>query len=244
MITWPVVLLVSAVAVVGAVTSRTHRDAAPGHGHDPAAGSAQVAAVREPVPYDPSRPIDLSGMPGVTPAQQAAAENLVAVTVSRLPRWADAARAEQAGFRSIGDGFTGTEHLISEAFLNDDVTLDPDRPESLVYDTSKGGRRLVAAMYMLPPGTGLDEVPDVGGALVQWHTHDDLCFTRAGRVGGITRADGTCPAGLVKPLTSPMVHVWITPHSCGPFAALEGIAGGRIAEGQTRLCDHAHGSRG
>ena len=40
----------------------------------------------------------------------------------------------------------------------------------------------------------------------------------------------------------PMIHVWITPHRCGPFAALEGVGGGQIAEGEARLCDHAHGS--
>ena len=34
-------------------------------------------------------PIDLSGTPGVTPQQQAAAENLVAVTLVRLPKWSD-----------------------------------------------------------------------------------------------------------------------------------------------------------
>jgi hypothetical protein len=39
-----------------------------------------------------------------------------------------------------------------------------------------------------------------------------------------------------------MIHVWIKEHPCGPFAALEGIAGGTIAAGETRLCDHAHGA--
>lgn len=39
----------------------------------------------------------------------------------------------------------------------------------------------------------------------------------------------------------PMIHVWTERHPCGPFAALEGIAGGSIAEGETRLCDRAHG---
>ena len=41
----------------------------------------------------------------------------------------------------------------------------------------------------------------------------------------------------------PMVHVWITPHRCGPFAALEGDGAGRIKPGEERLCDHAHGAR-
>lgn len=57
--------------------------------------------------------------------------------------------------------------------VDDDVILDPDVPESLVYDTSDGGRRLVAAMYMLQRGTPLEQAPDLGGNLMQWHTHGD-----------------------------------------------------------------------
>ena len=30
---------------------------------------------------------------------------------------------------------------------------------------------------MLPSGYPLDDVPDWGGALMQWHVHGDLCFT-------------------------------------------------------------------
>lgn len=192
-------------------------------------------------PYDPSQPIDLGGVPGVTPRQQAAAENLVAVTLLRLPQWSDSAVAEAAGFRSIGDGFTGHEHLVNQAFMDDDVLLDPDRPESLVYDTTRGGRRLVAAMYMLKRGTPLDQAPDIGGDLMQWHIHDNLCYNAAGKVAGLTDASGACPPGLFKPVPTPMIHVWIQPHKCGPFAALEGIAGGTVPEGQAVLCDRAHG---
>ena len=39
-----------------------------------------------------------------------------------------------------------------------------------------------------------------------------------------------------------MIHVWIVPHECGPFAALEGVGAGSILEGEQRWCDHAHGS--
>jgi hypothetical protein len=231
------VIALTAWAVVGTLQTSGHEHA---HTHGATTTAAHSHAVA--VPYDPAMPIDLGGTPGVSKAQQAAAENLVAVTLSRLPQWADATVAEKRGFRSIGDGFTGTEHLINQRFLNDPTTLDPDHPESLVYDTSGGGRRLVAAMYMLKPGTPLSAVPDIGGKLVQWHTHDNLCFSPSGFVQGITDARGGCPAGQVKPVASPMVHVWITKHRCGPFAALEGIGGGTIAPGETRLCDHAHGA--
>ena len=253
---WPAAVAVTAAAALAASTvgAHAHRNgddhetalAAGGLAHtgddDHADDPADEQPYTDSVPYDPAMPIDLSGTPGVTPAQQAEAENLVAVTLLRLPQWADAAVAEAAGFRSIGDGFTGHEHFINEAFLDDDVTLDPDRPESLVYDTTAGSRRLVAAMYMLKRGTPLEDVPDFGGGLVQWHTHENLCYSPEGYVQGVTDAQGNCQPGQVKPVPTPMVHVWVEAHRCGPFAALEGVAGGRIPDGEQRLCDHAHGT--
>jgi hypothetical protein len=150
--------------------------------------------------------------------------------------------AEAAGFRSIGDGFTGVEHFVNSEFMSDEFFLDPDHPESLVYDTKSGGRRLVAAMYMADKGTPLADVPNLGGKLMQWHTHENLCYNAEGKVRGITDAAGNCPTGLLKPVPTPMIHVWIEPHKCGPFAALEGIGGGRIPDGETVNCDHVHGS--
>jgi len=200
----------------------------------------------KPKPYDPTQPIDLSGTPGVTPEQQAAAENLIAITVVRLPQWSDYKVAEAAGFNSIGDGFTGAEHFINWDWINDGIVLDPDFPESLVYEPQPdGSKKLVSAMFMLSDDVALEDAPDIGGALMQWHIHDNLCFTtdtKAARVGGVTSSDGTCPAGLVKFRPAAMIHVWITPHRCGPFAALEGVGAGQIVAGEERLCDTAHGS--
>jgi hypothetical protein len=101
----------------------------------------------------------------------------------------------------------------------------------------------VAAMYMLRPGSTLDDVPDIGGPLTQWHIHDNLCFTpdqQAPRVAGLTDANGNCRSPLVKLAPVPMIHVWIVPQVCGPFAALEGIGAGQIKPGQQRLCDTVH----
>lgn len=214
--------------------------------HEDEAESADHHAATVAKPYDPAAPIDLSGTPGVTPAQQARAENLIAITLDRLPRFADPAVAEAAGFRSIGDGFTGHEHYINWAYINDDHVLNPDYPESLVYEVTPGQpKKLVSAMFMTRQGVSLDDVPELGGALTQWHVHDDLCFTDdpvAPRVAGITSVGGTCTPPLQKFEPTPMIHVWITPHPCGPFAALEGVAGGQVAEGETQLCDHAHGT--
>ena len=211
----------------------------PEHGeHDPAATVA-------PVPYDPTKPIDLGGVEGVTLEQQAAAENLVAINLVRLPQWSDYRVAEAAGFISIGDGLTGREHFVQWDWIDDDVALDPDFPESLVYEPQPdGSKKLVSAMYMLPSSVELEDVPDIGGALTQWHIHDNLCYTAGSgpKVAGLTNSKGECPAPLVKHDPVPMIHVWITPHPCGPFASLEGVGAGQIAEGEKRLCDTAHGS--
>ena len=218
-----------------------------GHGHGGSTDDHADHATTEPKPYDPTKPIDLSGMPGVTPEQQAAAENLIAVTLVRLPQWSDPKVAEAAGFRSIGDAATGHEHYINWEWINDDVVLDPDQPESLVYEPQPdGSKKLVSAMYMLPDTVALEDVPDIGGPLMQWHIHDDLCFTTgdAPKVAGLVDGQGNCRAGLQKFRPAPMIHVWITPHRCGPFAALEGVGAGLIEEGEERLCDHAHGSGG
>ena len=226
-----------------------------GHSHDgetvaaldEAASAGEATAAGAPVPFDPDLPIDLSGTPGVTGEQQAFAENLVSSTLRDLPQWADTADAEAAGFHSIGDQATGFEHYIQWDWIDDDTVLDPDHPESLVYRVEPdGSRTLVSAMYMLPNSTTLDEVPDDGGALMQWHVHGDLCFDasdpEAPRVGGLTDSAGECSAPLVRLAQSPMIHVWVVPHECGPFAALEGVAAGQVAAGEAHLCDHAHGS--
>ena len=122
--------------------------------------------------------------------------------------------------------------------------LDPDFPESLVYEPQPDGtKQLVSAMYMLPDTVTLDEVPDIGGALTQWHIHDNLCYTPT-----IRSPRGRRPH-------EPRRHVprrWSRrrgaddprldrAQQCGPFAALEGVGAGRSERGEERLCDHAHG---
>lgn len=222
--------------------SRVDQCNADGHGDHGDRGANSAATT----PYDPELPIDLGGIDGVTPQQQAYAENLVAATVRDLPQWADLDAVEAAGFRSIGDGATGHEHYMQWDWIDDDVILDPDYPESLVFEPQPdGSKKLVSAMFMMPSGTPIDDVPDFGGALMQWHVHGDLCFTddpEAPQVAGVKPVGATCPAPLVDGTLAPMIHVWITPHECGPFAALDGIAGGQVPDGETILCDSAHGA--
>ena len=246
-------LVTALIAVPAMVSAGTHVHATAGHDHSDllarshappvpaAAGHVHIASAVAPKPYDPTKPIDLGGVPGVTLQEQARAENLIAITLARLPQFSDPKVAEADGYHSIGDAITGDEHYINVNYFDDGRILDPDHPESLVYEPDgKGGKKLAAAMFMLAPNQTLADVPDIGGKLTQWHIHNNLCFTPSGRVAGLTAIGGTCPPGLNKGSQAPMIHVWIEPHQCGPFAALEGVGAGQIKDGETRLCDTAH----
>jgi hypothetical protein len=248
---------VLALAVPGMVRTGSHSHAG-GHGaaetaaHSHGAGTddhADQAAVAEPKPYDATLPVDLGGTPGVTPEQQAEAEDLVTISLQKLPQFSDIPTIEAMGYRSIGDAGTGNEHFMKWDLISDGRVLDPDYPESLVFDVNRetGEKTLAAAMYMANLGDTLDTVPALGGDLVQWHIHDNLCFmgeTNAWRVGDVAPPGEECRPGTFRLGNNhvPMVHVWIRPHPCGPFAALEGIGGGQIPVGEERLCDHAHGA--
>jgi hypothetical protein len=196
--------------------------------------------------YDPSSGINLSGTPGETLAQQRASEQLVRESLKELPRYATEDAAYKAGFRSIGDGFTGDEHMINWSYLTDNHVLDPMYPESLVYNTHNSPPTLEAAMFMLSLGQRFANIPRLfSGPLTQWHIHNNLCMRDLGGhpdqqlVAGITDGQGNCPTGEEKSLPVPMIHVWIVRNPCGPFAALEGIGAGQTQSGQ-RNCDSGH----
>jgi hypothetical protein len=217
-----------------------------------ACGSSAPRSAADPHPLtvqadgliDPNR-VDLSGVAGVTPDEQARAEKLLRTTIVDLRRWNDVTRAESDGFVSMHDGFTGSEHFVHWDWIQDDVVLDPSLPESLVYRVEPGGGRVLeAAMFVMPSRYDLSNTPDVGGRLTQFHVHDKLCFDDepVPKFFRVVRADGTCINGLVKRLMSPMLHVWIRPNPCGPFAAIGGFAGGKVKVGEHVACDSEHGS--
>jgi hypothetical protein len=238
--------LVAVVSVAAMLTGATHvhsHDGA-GHVHDETAAAATpgsdaghdhaVDPSTWPRPFDPTQPIDFSGVPGVTPEQQARAQTLVASTLQDLPQFADVTKVGALGFTSIGDADSGFEHYINLAYISDDAFLDPNKPESLVYRVDGDKRTLVAAMFAAKGMSLTDpKLVDWGGALMQWHVHDDLCWSLdADRpvVVGSKDAAGTCPAGSISVFGDiPMVHVWITPNECGPFAALQGQGAGQVA---------------
>ncbi|MDQ1383415.1 MAG: hypothetical protein QOG65_794, partial [Actinomycetota bacterium] len=198
-------------------------------------------------PFDPTQTIDLSGTPGVTPAQQHAAEALVRNTLRDLPRFARQSAAYAAGYRTIGDGSTGDEHWVNWTYANDSGILDSLHPESLVYSTRTPGHPVLeAAMYMLPPGSRFTDIPALfQSPLTQFHVHNNICFAQTSDplqkvFAGSTDGSGNCPSGTTLAGNVPMLHAWIMKNPCGPFAALSGIAAGQVPAGESPHCDTAH----
>ena len=182
------------------------------HG-DPGPDEAAQAAARD--------DIVLPSVAGVTSEQQERARDLIRRTKAGLAKFADPAAARAAGFVSIGDGFTGFEHYVHYGYLENQTVLDANEPESIVYRVDGDGtRQLASAMYILPRGTTMEDVPDVAGEMTPWHDHRNLCWTPDGRLAGLF-VNGKCSAGEHR-VTPPMVHVWVIDHVCGPFAGIEG----------------------
>ncbi len=232
-------------------------------GHNPklctnAAPEAKPYTLAKPLAYaadgiaDPAS-VDLSGVQGVSASQQKAAENLLVSTIKTLPQWNDIEKAKADGFQSIGDGLTGEEHLLHWDWIDDNTIFDPTHPESLVYKVNRatGTKTLEAAMFILPKTYTLDNPPPINSPLVQFHYHDNLCFsqptpTDGPQVRGLTDASGNCGKSpftgqqLTKFNPNIQVHVWIRKNDCGPFAALLGVGAGQIKGGAARSCVHDH----
>ena len=108
--------------------------------------------------------------PGVeaTPAQRAAADDFVR-------RCFEA--AERHGWfyydEAIADGFwipaNEPVHYQNNDWILDDVVLDPDRPEVLMYYMTPEGRQLAGFMFLVPGYT--DRGPQPAGPLAIWHYH-------------------------------------------------------------------------
>jgi hypothetical protein len=209
-----------------------------------------LAPVCVPTHYDPTKPVNLCGAPGVTTAELLRATSLVEKTLNDIGRYANVQAAYNDGYRWIDDDMSGPgyRHYVKWSLVNDHDLLDPMHPESLVYHYTGGSLTLVAAMYMLPMRSRFSDIPDVGGPLTQWHVHNNLCFAVNPKdslqllAAGKTNTQGQCPKGMTLAGDEPMLHVWIVKNPCGPFASLKGDGGGQLKPGQTRLCGTLHGS--
>jgi hypothetical protein len=148
-----------------------------------------------------------SGAP--TPAQQAAADQLVGQTTTGLEKYATLSAATAAGYVPATNPNGYVVHYANWQTVRSGDVLDPSHPSSLVYANTVHGPVLLGAMFL---GAGpCQPGPDVGGPLTQWHAHDNLCLSASHQVVGSTSANGTCASGVHNSATYFMLHVWVAP---------------------------------
>lgn len=180
--------------------------------------------------------------------QIAAAEDLVMRTEEALAAYADATPAELealgfTNFRATAPG--GYDHWTNQDFLVDEHILDPEFPESLVFQQTGDSSELVAVMFEMNFGDTMDDIPDDIIWYPGWHSHPDLCADENGQFTGFVDENGECAVG--SPILIPMMHVWIVDNECGHrFAGID--QGGLICDveghpdghGTTTSTTHQH----
>ena len=167
--------------------------------------------------------------PCLTEEQRARAQALLDSTTAALAKYNGLTNTALRnalvadGFGSIGDAGTGFEHFVNWPRLSDGIEVDPTKVESIVLQRNPDGTWVLGSgMFILEPNKTMADVPDIAGSLTTWHDHQNLCWEGTKVVGLLI--NGTCTRGTFRP-TPPMLHVWMTPQVCGPFAGIEGFGG-------------------
>ncbi|HZQ50308.1 MAG TPA: hypothetical protein VFB69_08370 [Candidatus Dormibacteraeota bacterium] len=146
--------------------------------------------------------------------QQRAADELWRQTRAATLRYESLGAAREDGYIAYNPFSDELVHYVNPEYMRDGHILDPQHVESLVYENTLQGPKLVAAMYSLEDPNAAP--PDIAGSLTPWHRHDDLCFTPDGEP---VAAAPNCPAGSATYLTPWMLHVWFIANRYGRFAA-------------------------
>jgi hypothetical protein len=153
-----------------------------------------------------------------TPEERRRAEELIEKSRASAMRhgWFEYDNAEKDGFNLLP---ADNIHYVNRAFALDDVQLDPDRPEFLLFLDTPAGKRLAAFMFLARGPE--DHGTQVGGPLTLWHYHawaDPVCLLERRVVIGFSDTRGLCANGVPVMRSPEMMHVWLIKNPGGPFA--------------------------
>ena len=119
------------------------------------------------------------------------------------------------------DPFVHSVHFVNKEYVFDGETLNPDKPEVLMYYKTNEGDFLMGVMFLAVGQRG----PQVAGPLSKWHYHIDrrMCYEQD--VLPIDRREegGTCEKGTPNIRSSEMLHLWFFDHPEGRFATRMGL---------------------
>lgn len=187
----------------------SHETGDDGHGHGHGAVPAPGMVMTLPLDLEP------------TEGERAAAQTLHDAVVRGIAPFADPAVAGAAGYDVAG--IAGRDfHAGNAGYEGDGRTLDPERPETLVYAQAPDGRPVLVGAMFLMDGIG-ESGPTVGGPLTIWHGHEHVCIALLPpSITAILSPLGSCPVGSFDlPLTTEMIHVWTVPGAPQPFGDLD-----------------------
>ena len=161
-----------------------------------------------------------TGHEHVSPEQQQWGEDFYqrSLTAALKNGWFDIDKAFAQGFQA--DRINGT-HYPNLQNMFDDVILDPERPEWLIYYDTPDGKMLMGFMYFTRE---LYEVgPTPAGPLAQWHFHPYVtprCAVKGLWTVGRPDGNGVCAEGIPVSRTPEMFHVWFVDHPLGRFTEM------------------------
>ena len=143
--------------------------------------------------------------------------------------WYDFEKGLADGYRLLHDD---VYHFTNDEYMLDDVTLDPNRPENLMYYEIPSGERVLAG-FMFNAKTRTARGPQIGGPLTVWHYHiwkNAQCVLQD-MIGVAWSVDGSCEEGVKMHRSSEMMHVWLVYRREGPFATAMRVGKKALVEG-------------
>lgn len=160
----------------------------------------------------------------------------------------DPTRAQADGYVPMQSlGVSNWEHLFKWTVVEDDRVLDPYEPEGLLYSVEDGVWTLRAIVYMMPARYNFANTRTIAGGAGQWHTHPTICLKGDPLEDPLLGVvDPFCAGGRNFP-DMLMLHAWVTPNACGPFAPLvindielvQEALSGLNEDGKLQECDGA-----
>ncbi|MGI9205448.1 MAG: hypothetical protein ACR2Q3_15645 [Woeseiaceae bacterium] len=158
---------------------------------------------------------------GPTQAQEDSASKLIQDSFDVVERhgWLNKEKALSDGYEKM---YGDPVHFVNTDYVFDGETLNPEKPEVLMYYRTREGDFLMGVMFLAIGERG----PQAAGPLTVWHYHIDrrMCYER-GVLPIDTIEDGkSCGQGVPNIRSPEMLHVWFFDHPDGRFATTMGLS--------------------
>jgi hypothetical protein len=129
--------------------------------------------------------------------------------------------------KGLSDGyekmFGDPVHFVNIDYVYDGETLNPEKPEVLMYYKTKEGDFLMGVMFLAIGERG----PQVAASMSVWHYHIDrrMCYERGVLpIDRIKEEGGSCEKGAPNIRSPEMLHAWFFDHPDGKFATTMGLS--------------------